>query len=207
MITGFISIISQAPPSIVTTIAVLGTLALTIGTVIKTVNETMSAVNSVSSIVNKVSGGLSPLEMKIIKVGAAILGVVAALTALLAIWGVLSGKGGEIQNTMNGIANSVGSMNSNIGNMRSSANAVTKGGYAIGTEFVKEDGYYDVGEHGKERVFLRRGNKVANDIQTKQMSSNAKNITTYNLNNVTIQTNSANDLFEQIQILSRKGIV
>lgn len=207
MITGFISVISQAPPSIVTTIAVLGTLALTIGTVIKTVNETMSAVNSVSSIVNKVSGGLSPLEMKIIKVGAAILGVVAALTALLAIWGVLSGKGGEIQNTMNGIANSVGSMNSNIGNMRSSANAVTKGGYAIGTEFVKEDGYYDVGEHGKERVFLRRGNKVANDIQTKQMSSNAKNITTYNLNNVTIQTNSANDLFEQIQILARKGLV
>lgn len=207
MITGFISIISQAPPSIVTTIAVLGTLALTIGTVIKTVNETMSAVNSVSSIVNKVSGGLSPLEMKIIKVGAAILGVVAALTALLAIWGVLSGKGGEIQNTMNGIANNIGSMNSSIGNMRLSANSATKGGYAIGTEFVKEDGYYDVGEHGKERVFLRRGAKVANDIQTKQMSSNAQNITTYNLNNVTIQTNSANDLFEQIQILSRKGIV
>ncbi|MBC8581489.1 phage tail tape measure protein [Zhenhengia yiwuensis] len=207
MVTGFISIIGQAPPTIVTTIAVLGTLALTIGTVIKTVNETMSTVNSVSSIVNKVSGGLSPLEMKIIKVGAAILGVVAALTALLAIWGVLSGKGGEIQNTMNGIANNIGSMNSSIGNMRLSANSATKGGYAIGTEFVKEDGYYDVGEHGKERVFLRRGAKVANDIQTKQMSSNDKNITTYNLNNVTIQTNSANDLFEQIQILARKGLV
>lgn len=205
MITGFISIIGQAPPSIVTTIAVLGTLALTIGTVIKTVNETMSAVNSVSSIVNKVSGGLSPLEMKIIKVGAAILGVVAALTALLAIWGVLSGKGGEIQNTMNGIANNIGSMNSSIGNMRLSANSATKGGYAIGTEFVKEDGYYDVGEQGKERVFLRRGDGVANDTQTKQMSSNARSITTYNLNNVTIQTNNANDLFEQIQILARRG--
>nr|DAY98469.1 MAG TPA: minor tail protein [Caudoviricetes sp.] len=205
MITGFISVISQAPPSIVTTIAVLGTLALTIGTVIKTVNETMSAVNSVSSIVNKVSGGLSPLEMKIIKVGAAILGVVVAITALLAIWGALSGKGGEIQNTMNGIANSVGSMNSSIGNMRLSANSATKGGYAIGTEFVKEDGYYDVGEQGKERVFLRRGDGVANDTQTKQMSSNARSITTYNLNNVTIQTNNANDLFEQIQILARRG--
>lgn len=204
MITGFISIISQAPPSIVTTIAVLGTLALTIGTVIKTVNETMSAVNSVSSIVNKVSGGLSPLEMKIIKVGAAILGVVAALTALLAIWGVLSGKGGEIQNTMNGIANSVGSMNSNIGNMRSSANAVTKGGYAIGTEFVKEDGYYDVGEQGKERVFLKRGTRVTNDVQTMQYDkmSESRPIIIQNAHFPNVRKES--DLIRDLEELSRR---
>lgn len=204
MITGFISVISQAPPSIVTTIAVLGTLALTIGTVIKTVNETMSAVNSVSSIVNKVSGGLSPLEMKIIKVGAAILGVVVALTALFAIWGALSGKSGEIQNTMNGIANSVGSMNSSIGNMRSSANAVTKGGYAIGTEFVKEDGYYDVGEQGKERVFLKRGARVTNDVQTMQYDkmSESRPVIIQNAHFPNVRKES--DLIRDLEELSRR---
>lgn len=204
MITGFISIIGQAPPTIVTTIAVLGTLALTIGTVIKTVNETMSTVNSVSSIVNKVSGGLSPLEMKIIKVGAAILGVVAALTALLAIWGVLSGKGGEIQNTMNGIANNIGSMNSSIGNMRLSANSATKGGYAIGTEFVKEDGYYDVGEQGKERVFLKRGTRVTNDVQTMQYDkmSESRPIIIQNAHFPNVRKES--DLIRDLEELSRR---
>lgn len=204
MISGFISIIAQAPPSIVTTIAVLGSLAVTIGTVIKSINSTMSAVNSVSNIMDKLSGGLSPLEMKMLKIGGAILAAVVVLTAFLALWGALTGKGGEIESTMNGVSNSINTMTSNIGNMQNSAQNATRSGYAIGTEFVKEDGYYDVGEQGKERVFLRRGDRVANDVQTMEHSkgNNERSIIIQNAHFPNVRKES--DLIRELDELSRR---
>ncbi len=48
----------------------------------------------------------------------------------------------------------------------------TKGKFATGTGYVKEDGYYRVNEYGQQETFLRRGDKVLNGMQTRQQQEN-----------------------------------
>lgn len=80
-------------------------------------------------------------------------------------------------------------------------------GYQSGTKY-HAGGLAVVGERGPEIVSLPRGAGVATNGHTQQIMDNqAGTGNTYNLNNVTIQTNNAKDLFEQIQILTRRGVI
>ena len=47
-------------------------------------------------------------------------------------------------------------------------NVKSKKGYASGTNYVKEDGYYTVNEGNETETFLRRGTVVKNGMQTRQ---------------------------------------
>jgi TP901 family phage tail tape measure protein len=171
LIAGFIEVLAKAPPSVLAIISLIGGMLLIVGSLIKAVNTVTTATSGVISVFNKVSGGLSPVQASMLKTTAIIIGVVAALTALLALIAVLQGKSGEVKGTFDSIGDSVGRIGSSVNAAQTSAYSASQRGLAIGTDFVKQDGMYTVGEQGEERVFLPRGAKVLNNRDTNNKSN------------------------------------
>ncbi len=65
----------------------------------------------------------------------------------------------SVQNAQNASNNAAKKMYSNSGK------------FATGTNFVPQDGYYRVNEYGQQETFLRRGDKVLNGAQTRQLEN------------------------------------
>lgn len=83
--------------------------------------------------------------------------------------------------------------------------------YATGTNYVKEDGYYLVGENGPERVWLNRGNSVDNASQTRKDTNNKVDMTETNslLKTLILEINDMKRAYQeqprQMLRLSREG--
>lgn len=78
--------------------------------------------------------------------------------------------------------------------------------YAVGTKY-HPGGMALVGENGPEVVYLPGGTQVMTNAHSQQIlnQNQATGNTTYQLHNVTINSNNANDIFEQIHKENSKG--
>lgn len=94
----------------------------------------------------------------------------------------------------------------NSKNKYSGSGSYPKYAYAVGTKY-HPGGMALVGENGPELIDIPQSAKVYTNAHTQQIMNQSKQVSgaTYNLNNVTIQTSNAKDLFNQIQILVRRG--
>lgn len=186
----------------------------TIGILIAVVGPILMVVSSISATINNISGAFKLLTsagsifnstvgnatyITFLKWSAVIIGVVVAITALVVAINYLIGKGSDMNKGISEISNAMSGTQNRLNNQLNNA---SRRSYAIGTQY-HPGGRALVGEYGPEEVILPTGSKVRTASET--ASSLAKGNVTYNLNNVTIQTNNANDLFEQIQILARRG--
>lgn len=99
-----------------------------------------------------------------------ILAIAAAIALVVAMVALLNGKSAtsSIKNAQTSCQNVSDKAVSNVNKIKA------KKGYATGTSYVAEDGYYKVGENGPETVFLRRGQSVDNASQTRKNDNNSK---------------------------------
>lgn len=165
-------------------------------------NQITTAINSTAGAVKLVTGAFEAGANPILKWTIIITGAVAAITLLVAALNVLFGKSDDMTRTMNSMSSTLGDMTNQV---NTSMSNVKVPGYQAGTKY-HTGGLALVGERGPEIVSLPRGSSVTTNGQTQQvMKGNGG--ATYNLNNVTINSNNAEDLFNQIQILVRRGAV
>lgn len=186
---------------VATIVAIIGPILLVISTVASAINgigTAMKAVNDIGTLFSSAAG--NSVYMTFVKWAAIIIAVVAAVTALLVVLNYLTGHGQEINAGISEISSAMGNTQSTLNNQIQNTG---RRSYAIGTQY-HPGGRVLVGEYGPEEVILPVGSKVRTASETAQ---NNKGGDTYNLNNVTIQTNDPQDLFNQIQILARKGVL
>jgi TP901 family phage tail tape measure protein len=105
-----------------------------------------------------------------------ILAIAAAIALVVAMIALLSKSDGSkyISNAANSCNEAMSSATTKVNNMKS------RKGYATGTNYVSEDGYYTVGENGPETIFMRRGQSVYNDSQTRKNSDTKVDMTETN---------------------------
>lgn len=186
---------------VATLVAIVGPVLLIISTVANTINGISTAMKTVTEIGTLFSSTAgNSVYMTFVKWSVIIIAVVAAVTALVVAINYLIGRGKE----MNGaISDITGSMSNTQNTLNNQIQNTGRRSYAIGTQY-HPGGRALVGEYGPEEVILSVGSKVKTASET--ANSEGKS-TTYNLHNVTIQTNNAQDLFNQIQMLARKGVL
>lgn len=210
LIVGFSSLsdsTKKAITNIAMVAAVAGPLLMVISSVAATINNisgAFKALSGVGALFNNTVGNATFATFA--KWAGIITLVTVAITGLVMAINYLVGRGKEMNSAISDITGSISSAQNKLQNSMQSAhqavNTVARKSYAIGTQY-HPGGRALVGEYGPEEVILPTGSKVRTASET--ASSLAKGNVTYNLNNVTIQTNNANDLFEQIQILVRRG--
>lgn len=120
-----------------------------------------------------------------------ILILIAAVAALVLILALCSGGGKEAANSLSqtgktaqGVAADVtkaaDTADKQAKRMQKAASAssytskTSMGGYATGTNYVKEEGWYRYNEYNQEETLLRRGDRVLNGAQTRQLQENSK---------------------------------
>ncbi len=87
-----------------------------------------------------------------------------------------------------------------------------KASYATGTQFVPEDGYYRVNEYGQQETFLRRGDKVLNGAQTRQLNDGGDNMSETNnlLKTLCMEFKAMKTAYEnqprEMQRIAREGV-
>lgn len=117
--------------------------------------------------------------------------IVAAVAALAVVLALCAGNGKETSDalkdtgkTAQGVASDVtkaaDTAEKQAKRMQKAASASTyssktsMGGYATGTNFVREDGWYRYNEYNQQETLLRRGDRVLNGAQTRQLEENSK---------------------------------
>lgn len=106
-----------------------------------------------------------------------ILAIAAAIALVVAMIALLKGD-----DATKGIKNAQSACTQASNKAISSVNSIkSKKGYATGTNYVSDDGYYTVGENGPETVYLRRGQRVDNASQTRLNNNNVDMSETNNL--------------------------
>lgn len=182
-------------------VAAVGPLLLIVSTIansITGVGNAMKMVNDIGTLFSSAAG--NSVYLTFVKWAAIIIAVVAAVTALVVAINYLIGRGSEMNGAISDIS---GAMSNTQRELNSQAQNTGRRSYAIGTQY-HPGGRAMVGEYGPEEVVLPKGAKVLTANETAERSSN--NGTTYQINGpITIQTNDAEDLFNQIQILARRG--
>ena len=121
VLTSFFEILNKIDPTVLATVAIIGTI-VTVGV---TVVQAVSSMTSVFSAMN-------PAMWETVGM---VVSVTAALIALAVIIGVIVGKGREMQNTMSSIGTSVGNMTSTVNNAKSQV----RYSYASGIDYVPSD--------------------------------------------------------------------
>lgn len=93
-----------------------------------------------------------------------ILAIAAAIALVVAMVALLDGK-----DASRSISSATQKCKSNMNSATRSVNSVkSKRGYKSGTNYVKEDGWYEVNEGNNAETFLRRGTRVKDATQTKR---------------------------------------
>lgn len=99
-----------------------------------------------------------------------LLGIAAAIALVVGMIALLSGSTSKAKKEINDVTKSCKEASdvatANVNNIK------TKRGYASGTSYVKEDGYYTINEGNETETFLRRGTMVKNASQTSRDNSN-----------------------------------
>lgn len=120
-----------------------------------------------------------------------ILIVIAAVAALVLVLALCSGNSKQAANDLaqtgkaaQGVAADVtkaaNTADKETKRMQKAASASTyssktsMGGYATGTNYVREDGWYRFNEYNQQETLLRRGDMVLNGAQTRQLQENSK---------------------------------
>lgn len=201
-----LSEMSDGTKQFITTIAILvaiiGPILLIVSSIAATINNISGAfkvLSSASSIFSNTAGNAT--YMTFVKWAAVIIAVVAAITALVVAINYLIGKGSDMNKGISEISNAMGGTQNKLNNQLQNT---SRRSYAIGTQY-HPGGRALVGEYGPEEVILPVGTRVKTASETSKDMQ--KGNITYNLNNVTIQTNNPEDLFNKIQILARKGVL
>lgn len=213
LIVGFSSLsdsTKKAITNIAMVAAVAGPLLMVISSVAATINNisgAFKALSGVGALFNNTVGNATFATFA--KWAGIITLVTVAITGLVMAINYLVGRGKEMNSAISDITGSISSAQNKLQNSMQSAhqavNTVARKSYAIGTQY-HQGGRALVGEYGPEEVILPVGSKVLTASETARNNVKSGN-TIYNLSNFTIQTNNANDLFEQIQILARKGVL
>lgn len=160
--TGFLTVLSNIPSSVIVIISAIGGLLVIVGTIIKsigTVATTITSVKSVMDLFNSTTGNATFITF--VKWAGIIIAVTLAITALVVAINYLIGRGSEMNRA---VADISGTMNKAQGAVADTS----RKGYAIGTNYA-EGGWADVGEHGKERMYVPRGSKIHDAGTTKYM--------------------------------------
>lgn len=131
--------------------------------------------------------------------------IASAVALIVGLFAMLSGSSKKAEQDLKSLGNTADSVVKNsLSSAQQTAKQAGRNSYAIGTRYHPGG---DAAIHANEEVIipnLPRGTVVRSAMETTQTTGSG---TTYNLNNVTIQTNDAKDLFNQIQILCRTGAI
>lgn len=202
-IVDFISLIitglSKVNPAILIAVTT-GMLVAKVLTVISGILPVLAATSSMAAgglTSLGIAGGLSSGQIILIA------GAVALVVGLLA---MLSGNSKKAEQDIRNLGNTANDVvSSSLNQAQKTASSVGKKSYAIGTR------YHSGGAaaiHSNEEVIipdLPVGTRVRSELEVAQ---DLKGGTTYQINGpITIQTNNPEELFNQIQILARKGVL
>lgn len=102
-----------------------------------------------------------------------VLAIAAAIALVVGMLALLSGGANKAKQDISSMSGTITQVASDATN--SVNNIKTKKGYASGTSYVKEDGYYTVNEGNETETFLRRGQSVKNGMMNRKENSNTGN--------------------------------
>lgn len=108
-----------------------------------------------------------------------ILAIAAAIALVVGMLALLSGSASKAKSEISSMTDAC---NNAASNATSNVNSIkSKRGYASGTNYVKEDGYYTVNEGNETETFLKRGTQVKNSMMTRKDNTSKDMTETNNL--------------------------
>lgn len=168
-----------------------GAAATTLGATAATSGTAAAGLGSVGVAGGAAGGGLMMTGAGAQMAMGPILIVIAAVAALVLVLALCSGNSKQAANDLSqtgkaaqGVAADVtkaaDTAEKQAKRMQKAASAssytskTSMGGYATGTAFVREGGWYRYNEYGQQETLLRRGDSVLNGAQTRQLQENNK---------------------------------
>lgn len=128
----------------------------------------------------------------------------SATSTIGVMWGgFMEGLKDTVKAVVSGIWDMFKGLWESIKGMFGGSAAPSQGGYASGG-VVHRAGVYDVGEHGRERVYLPKGAYVANNAQTRAMDGGTVNINAPVVSIARVDASSPADVTKLTQTISRE---
>lgn len=157
VIAKIIDIIASIPEPVTLAVVSFGAAAKILG-IVSSAMTALGASGGIAAAGLSAIGLAGGISLPVILAIAAAIALVVAMVALL-----------NDGNAEKGISSATKSCEKAMSSANKKVNSVkSKTGYASGTNYVKEDGYYTVNEGNETETFLRRGDRVKNASQTKR---------------------------------------